>query len=206
MKAIDSGKDKVKKICDILKRETLEPAEREAQEILSEAEKKANALIEKAKEEAEMEIRRAREQIAQEKRVFEASLALCAKQALNALKMEITTKLMSREIDKLVNVQTPEIGAKLLEVMLNAIDKEGLNANLEIAIAKNIDKEALIKHLGAQAAKSLEANALVVGEFAGGVRIKLKDAQMTVDLTDQTLKELLINYTREDFQKLILES
>ncbi|MCH9613460.1 MAG: V-type proton ATPase subunit E [Chlamydiia bacterium] len=206
MKAIDSGKDKVKKICDVLKRETLEPAKRDALELIRDAEEKAEVLLAKAKEAADEEIRKAREQIAQEKRVFESSLSLSAKQALNALKAEIATKLMSQEVGELINVQTPEMSAKLLDVILQAIEKDGLDANLEIALARNIDKDELVKHLGASSAKFLEKNELVVGNFVGGVSVRLKDAKITIDLTEQTLKELLINYTREDFRSLILES
>lgn len=206
MKAIDSGKDKVKKICDVLKKETLEPAKNEAKALLLEAEEKAASMLAAAKAEAEKELENAREKIEQEKRVFEASLSLASKQALGALRQEITTKLLGQGLDALVDFKTPETSGKLLETLLTAISKEGLDANLEVALAKGMDKDALIKFLGGQAASLLQSSEVVAGAFAGGVRVKMKEAQMTVDLTEQTVKELLTSYVREDFRELVLKS
>ena len=45
MKGIDAGKDKVKKICDVLRKETLEPARKEAEEIIQQAEAKAAEIL-----------------------------------------------------------------------------------------------------------------------------------------------------------------
>ena len=53
MKGLESGKDKVKKICDILRKETLEPAQDEARGLIESAKEQAQQLIEEAKQEAE---------------------------------------------------------------------------------------------------------------------------------------------------------
>ena len=52
MKGLETGKDKVKKICDVLKRETLEPAKHEADEIVASARKKADEILADAHKEA----------------------------------------------------------------------------------------------------------------------------------------------------------
>ena len=41
MRSLETGHDKIQKICDRLRRETLEPAEEQAQTILNEARKKS---------------------------------------------------------------------------------------------------------------------------------------------------------------------
>lgn len=206
MKAIDSGNDKVKKICDVLKKETLEPAKNEAKALILDAQDKANEMLASAKKDAQREIDKAREQIAQEKRVFESSLALSAKQALGALRQEISERLLGAAISKLVDFQSVETSAKLLDALLRAIEKDGLDANLELALPKGVDKEALVNSLGSSAATLLKNSEVVVGAFAGGVRVKMKEAQLTIDLTDQTVKELLTSYVREDFRSLVLNS
>ncbi len=47
--ATDTGKDKVKKICEVLRKETIEPAIDEARGILEEAHSKGEAIIRDAK-------------------------------------------------------------------------------------------------------------------------------------------------------------
>ena len=49
MKGIETGKDKVKKICDFLRNETLDPARHEADSILENAREKAEKILFEAK-------------------------------------------------------------------------------------------------------------------------------------------------------------
>lgn len=53
MKTLDKSKDKIKSICDTLRRETLEPAEAAAQQIIEEAKKRAETIITDAGRHAE---------------------------------------------------------------------------------------------------------------------------------------------------------
>ena len=50
MKGLDNGKNKIQKICDALRVETLEPAKQEAREILENAHLQAADLIREAKD------------------------------------------------------------------------------------------------------------------------------------------------------------
>jgi len=59
MEAVETGKDKVKKICEVLRKETLEPALQEAEGIVGEANGKAEAILEQAKAKAQMMIQEA---------------------------------------------------------------------------------------------------------------------------------------------------
>ena len=63
MRSLEKGQDKIQKICDKLRHETLEPAEREAQQIIEEARKKAEAIQAEAERHAEQLIKQARGQI-----------------------------------------------------------------------------------------------------------------------------------------------
>lgn len=53
MKGTDTGSERVKKICDVLRRETLEPARQEAEEIVLEARRQATSILEEAKQTVE---------------------------------------------------------------------------------------------------------------------------------------------------------
>jgi cell division septum initiation protein DivIVA len=52
MDTIETGKDKVKKICEVLRKETIEPAIAEAKHILQTAQENADQIIEEAKRKA----------------------------------------------------------------------------------------------------------------------------------------------------------
>lgn len=52
MEILDSGKDKVKKICDTLMKQTLDPAKQEAKAIVDQALHEAEKIIKQAKQEA----------------------------------------------------------------------------------------------------------------------------------------------------------
>lgn len=53
MKSLETGKDKIQKICDALKKETLEPAKQEAREVIENARLQAAEIVTAAKKEAE---------------------------------------------------------------------------------------------------------------------------------------------------------
>ena len=49
MKELETGKNKIQKICDVLRNETLDPAKQEAREIIENAHIQAAKIIEDAK-------------------------------------------------------------------------------------------------------------------------------------------------------------
>jgi V/A-type H+-transporting ATPase subunit E len=67
MKGIETGKEKVKKICEALRRETLEPAMQEAEEIIRDAREKADRILQDAEKQVEGLHVQAKEKIEREK-------------------------------------------------------------------------------------------------------------------------------------------
>ena len=51
--------------------------------------------------------------------------------------------------------------------------------------------------------KRLKGKPLEIGVFGGGAQVKLIGKNLTIDLSDQVIKELIANYIRKDFRKLI---
>lgn len=205
MRSLEKGKDKIQQICDKLRRETLEPAEMEAQRIIDEAKKKADAIRMEGEIHAEQLVKQARAQIEQERNVFNSSLQQASKQAVEGLKQEIEHHLFNEELQNLVEKQTsdPKIIADLINALSAALEKDGLGANLSVAISKNAKTADVNALLLDNVRKRLKNNPLEIGNFAGGVQVKLHGKKMTVDLTDHAIKELLANYIRKDFRNLI---
>ena len=93
--------------------------------------------------------------------------------------------------------------AEIINGIVKAVEKEGLNTDLTIVIPRLASKEDVSALLLDGVRKRLKGKPLEIGSFTGGAQVKLQGKKMTVDLSDQVIKELLANYIRKDFRKLI---
>lgn len=205
MRSLEKGQDKIQKICDKLRHETLEPAEKEAQRIVEEAEKKAEATQAEAERHVDQLIKQARGQIEQERNVFHSALQQAAKQTVEGLRQEIEHKLFNEELQQILDKQMadPRVIAELISGIVKAIEKEGLTTDLTAVIPRVVLPDDVNALLVESVRKRLKGKPLEIGSFAGGAQVKLIGKKMTIDLTDQAIKELLANYIRKDFRKLI---
>lgn len=205
MKGLETGKDKVKRICDILKKETLEPAQMEAQEILEEAKRERDALLSKAKEQADQLLMYTKQEIERQKGIFEASLAQACRQTIEALKEKIEKKLFSPELAHLVikPMQDKQVIAKLIAAVIGAIEKEGIDVNLSAYIPSAVPAEEVNALLASHILDRLKEKGVLVSTIGGGIEVKLVEKGLILDLSDHALKELLAGYIRKDFRELI---
>ena len=70
VKGLETGKDKIQKICDALRKETLEPAKQEAREIVENAHLAASEIVREAKKKAEAAVSKAEIEINEKKKVI----------------------------------------------------------------------------------------------------------------------------------------
>lgn len=205
MKSLEKGHDKIQKICDKLRRETLEPAAEEALQIIEEARRKAENIQKAAEQQAEQLLKLARSQIKQERTVFEAALQQAAKQTLEGLRQEIEHKLFNSELQTLLEKQLadPTVIANLVNGIVKAIEKEGLSTDLKAVIPRYASVSQIQVLLLENIRQRLKNQPLEIGGFSGGAQLKLVGKKMTIDLSDQALKELLAQYMRKDFRQLI---
>jgi V/A-type H+/Na+-transporting ATPase subunit E len=205
MKGLETGKDKVKKICDLLKRETLEPAQIEAQDILEAAKLRSEEIIAEAHRKAEEMHQAAHQEIQQQRTVFQASLAQACRQTLDSLKEKIEQKLFNPELVSLLSkpLQDPKVIARLIEVIVTAIEKEGTHSNLSASISSAVSAREVNTILAAKILEKLKEKSVLLTSIGGGVEVKIVDQNMTIDLSDTAFKELVANYIRKDFRDLI---
>ena len=203
--SMKTGKSKVQEICDILQKETLEPARTEADKIVREAEKQAEQIIHKAKERSEYLLSEAREEIDEERRVFQSSLALAAKQVVAGLKEEIETKLFSGVVEEVVQQETGKVDviASFISAMVNGIEKSGIEGDLIAEVPGSVSKEEVAKALISEVKARLKKEPITVKELQGGARLKVESEKFTLDMSDKTVKELLVLYARDDFRSFI---
>jgi V/A-type H+-transporting ATPase subunit E len=205
MKTLETGQDKIKKISDQLRHQTLEPAKEEAHQIIEAAKRRAEEILAEAESQAQQMIKQAKKQIEQERGVFNSSMKQAAKQAVEALRQEIEQRLFNVELKDLTEKQlsNSQLVAQLINGIVNALEKEGIRADLTAVIPRTASVQDVNDLLLANAKERLKDKPLQLGSFLGGAQVRLEDKRMTIDLTDQALKELLANYVRKDFRELI---
>jgi V/A-type H+-transporting ATPase subunit E len=203
MKGTDTGSERVKKICDVLRRETLEPAKQEAEEIILEARRQADSILEETKGVIEKWQREAREEIDRQKNIFQSSLYQACKQALESLKQNIEEKLFNQELSRLFakNMQSPEVISRLITAVIAALEKDGTEANLSVYVPAAVPARTINEMLGKEIIERLKEKSVLVGPMAGGIEVKLHDKNVTIDMSDSALKELVAGYVRKDFRE-----
>lgn len=207
MKSLKNGNERVKEICDVLRRETIEPAKEEGQRLIEAAKGEAARILAEAKAEAERLESEARKRIDQEKAVCQSSLEQSCKQALERLRQDIEQKLFNQEVNALLKSGTsgPMLVAKLVTSMVQAIEKEGISSDFSVILPKTVPANEVMEVLGENISKKLRTNEVEVGHFNGGAKVKLRDKKMTIDISDEALKELLSTYVRKDFREMIFK-
>ncbi len=172
MKGTEPGKDKVKKICDILRRETLEPAEEEAEQIIRSAKEQAEQFIAAAKGEVEKLCTKQAQEIERQKNVFQSSLTQACKQAMEALKQSIEEKLFNQELGRLItkHTQDPKVLAQLVTAVVHAIEKEGSGAVLSVYVPAAVPARAVNMLLAHEILEKLKEKSVLVGPLSRGDR------------------------------------
>lgn len=205
MKGLESGKDKVKKICEVLKKETLEPAKREAEEILQGAHAEAERIIAEARQRASNLELDAKKQIERERNIFQSSLNQACKQSLEYLKQQIEDNLFNKELSSLItkHTQDPKVLADLVTAVIKAIDKAGIDTDLSAYVAASVPAKSVNSLLLQDVLQRLKDKGVLIGNMTGGVAIKLHKDNITLDITDAALKELVSQYIRKDFRDMV---
>ncbi len=208
MKTVDTGKDKVRKICDVLKKETLAPAKLEAEQIIVNARVKGELLIKEAKAQIERMQSTARHEIDTERSLFQASLNLACKQGMATLKQDIENKIFNKALGESLDqfINDPKIIANLISAIVTSIEKEGIDVDLQAVISSRVSKEEVNKHLMQGVLEKLQEKSVILGEITGGAEVRLLNKQMTLDISDQSLATLLGTFLRSDFRAILFES
>ncbi len=208
MENLETGKDKIKKICEILKEETLQPAKEEAQKIIEMAEQEARNLIREAEVKAEEVAHQSKTRLAKERELFDASLKQAARQGIETLRQEIENRLFNSALLDWLGQQSPDpkLLAKLIDAIVKAIEKEGTSADFSALIPPQIPSEKVNALLVKDVIEKLREKSVVVGNQAAGIELKLHDRKLTLDLSDEALKELIGQYVRKDFRELLFQA
>ncbi|MEI8125273.1 MAG: V-type ATP synthase subunit E [Parachlamydiaceae bacterium] len=206
MKTLEKGQDKIQKICAILRDQTLEPAQKEAQEIIERAQEHAEQIINEAQKAAQKLHEEAKTSVGRELTVFQSTLQQSVKQSLESLRQSIENKFFSENLVSVIekSVSDPKIVANLIDAIVKAVEKQGLDANLSALIPKTMTPRQLNELLMKDVLEALKDQSVSVGDFAAGAKVKLNNKKIIIDISESALKELLSTYVaRKDFRKLV---
>lgn len=205
MKGLETGKDKIQKICDALKKETLEPAKQEAREIVENAHLQASEIVHEAQKKARSLVQAAEKEIEEKKKVFQSSLNLACRQGIEQLKQKIEAELFNKELSQLIakEMADPKVIANLLNSFMKSMEEKGVEEEFIAVIPKGISPRSINDLLAARILERLHQKSVVVGDFGGGVQIQLKGKQITIDISEAVVRELIAQYIRRDFRDLV---
>lgn len=205
MSDLESGKERVQKLCDLLKKETLDPAKCEAEKILQEAQEKREVILKEARAEAEAMLNEARVKLSDERKVFDSSLSLAGKQTMLALKQEIESKLFDQEIVRSVQTASSDTSviAKLIEAIVCAIEKEGIDSDLLATIPQSISKEEVMKGLSNSVIEKLKKESVQLADFTGGAKVKIVKDHLTLDMSSDAIVRLVSEFISEELKVVL---
>lgn len=208
MTELEKAHERIQVICEKIRIETLEPAKLQAQEIIEEAKKEAQNIRDAAIRDSEKIHAEVKKSLEEEKRIFTSSLEQSAKQSIELLKQKIEQSLFNPALEKWVTDELSGVKehAKLIEVLIQAISKEGIQTDLTIQIPKAFTVGAITAQIDKNILEQLKKCEIVVSDIKGGVKVTLKGKHMTIDLSDSALKELISSFVRKDFRKTFFVS
>lgn len=203
--ATETGSEKVKKICEVLRKETLEPAMEEAEKRIADAREEAESILAKAKAKADKLVLDAQTEIDKRRNVFHASMQQGCRQTLEELKEQIEKRLFNQALFEAVAKKTssPDVLAKLITALVNAIEKEGLSADLSAIIPAHVPAREVNELLAREVAEKLREKSVLLGPQKGGAEVKLHDKKITIDLSEGALRELVGSFIRKDLREIL---
>ena len=161
---------------------------------MKEAEKKAGKLILEAEKEIE-----------EKKKLFQSSLQLACRQGVELLKQKIEQELFDKQLAEVViqEMKDPHVIAKIISAFIRNLEERGIDDELVGLIPKHVTARSINALLASKDLERLKGQTVEIGDFNGGVQLRLKDKQITIDISDMAVRELIALYIRRDFREMI---
>lgn len=206
MTASFDGKQKVQKICDEIRKNTLEPALHEAHEIEIHAKKRAEDILLEAERKKEKILADVEQEIAKKQNIFENVLESAKKQVVESIKQHITDALFTDQLQQVIEAisSQEEVVADLIDKLVSHLREQGFQGAISPFIPEKADSEKVAGLVAKKSLKSLEAP-ISLDSLAGGVQLRLADKGLTLDLSSDTILELIASFVRSEFRGILFK-
>lgn len=190
-------------LIDKIKKEGVEKAEQDADNITHEAKQKAKCIVDDAEKKKAALIKEAETQTENFKKAAEKALQQSARDVLLSLK-ERTTRFFGRVLkEKIAGQLSSEV---LKETILKAVENFQKDTELDIEVmVGEKDRDRLQKHLFSALSKEMKDNIAVKGSSSikKGFRIGEKGKDSYFDFTDEAIAEAFKRYLNPKLVKLL---
>ncbi len=197
---------KLQELTEKIYQEGLEKGNEEAREIVDKAKEEAAAIVEAAKKEAEQISNDAKNKAEETRKNTESEIKLSSKQALNALKQEITNVIK----DAVVNQATEkafdaDYTKQIVETTLTNWSKDQI-ADLTVLLPASEEKE-LTAHLNKSIKDLLDKGLEIKFDTAvkAGFQIAPKDGSYKVSFTEEDFNNFFKQYLRPKLIAILFE-
>ena len=207
MKTLEKGADSIKHICEVLRQESLEPAELEAAKILQEAGAEAATIIDVAEKKAAEIVEKARADAERQKSVFESSVKQALEQALEQLRQSVQAELFNEGVVAAVEEgsKDPKLVAGIIDALVDVVKKDGVEGDLSAIIGKKASAEEVSKAITEGSLKRLGDSGITLGGFSGGAKLRIHGKNLVLDLSSEALTELFVRYLGRGFRDLLFK-
>jgi V/A-type H+-transporting ATPase subunit E len=208
MPELEKADVRIQEICDKIRNETLDPAKDEANAIIEKARATADAIIKQAQEKANDELAMLQERLNEEKQIFRSSLEQACKQTLEQLKLKIEERFFNPALADWIqkSMGDEKASVKLVEVLIEAIHKEGIRSELAVVVPKQFNKDQINAQLSEAILKQLRNHSVELADIASGVLVKVENKHMVLDLSSKALEDLVASFIRKDFRAIFFNT
>ena len=180
---------KLDSLIEKIKKEGVEDAQKQSEEILKDAKQKASSITEKAQKEADKIIEDGKKKAEQFKKNAESDLQQAARNTQLLLKEKITNlfdNVFKREVGEKL---TPDF---LKELILKIVGSWTENSETEIVVNEK-DKKKLEDLLFSGVKKEMKDSITIRAskEVVSGFQIGMKDSQVYYDFSDEAIADVL---------------
>lgn len=200
--------ERIQIICEKIRSETLDPAKDQARSIIESAKKEADLIRQQARSDGEKILKDAHKQMEEEKQIFQSSLHQAAKQTIELLKQKIERALFDPALEKWVIAElgNEQAHARLIDVLVKAIEQEGIHTDFAVQIPQHFSADSINAHLSREILNRLKNNSVELTDIEGGVKVKLINQHLTLDISDKTLEEILLTFVHKSFRKVFFHT
>jgi V/A-type H+-transporting ATPase subunit E len=146
-------------------------------------------------------------EIDQKQKMFQSSMQLACRQAIELLKQKIEKELFFDGLAEYAakEMADPQLISHLINSCMKSLQEKGIEEDVSIVIPQTISPRAINALLVQHFLERLKEKSVILGDFDGGVQIILHDRRMTIDISDKVVRELIAEFIRHDFRDLVFK-
>ncbi len=212
----------VEALIERLRQEGVESGRAEAQRVIAEAGRQAAAIVQEAHGKAQESLRHAREEAERTRTAGEEALRVAMRDSILKMKGHLSTRF-SEEVRRLVAADMAQeafLERLILEVAGRARREAGMDQapRLEMLLPAGVValdelrrrpeelREGSLSHFVLSVANNVLRDGVsfgTAGDLTGGIRVRLQEGEIQVDLTPEKVAEVLLEHLHPRFRAIL---